>query len=143
MCEFKIIWNFFEAQREQLNYKNMWIWKFKCYKYLFMIWFKINELVTILQSTEMIKYKNKIFKFLQIFIKFIELVSENKSWFFFTWRFKWMKEIAWTVILKFDKQGIYHHLLKYCVEILKTDSTWNLWSIVYCRRNNLINWNSI
>lgn len=44
-----------------------------------MIWFKINELVTILQSTEMIKYKNKIFKFLQIFIKFIELVSENKS----------------------------------------------------------------
>lgn len=44
-----------------------------------MIWFKINELVTILQSTEMIKYKNKIFKFLQIFIKFIELVSKNKS----------------------------------------------------------------
>lgn len=55
MCEFKIIRNFFEAKREQLNDENMWICKFKCYKYHFTIWFKINELVTFLQSTEMIK----------------------------------------------------------------------------------------
>lgn len=42
------------------------------------MWLKINELVTILQSAEMIKYKNKVFELSQFFIKFSELISENK-----------------------------------------------------------------
>lgn len=46
------------------------------------MWFKINELVIILQNTEMIKYKNKTFELPPIFIKFSKLISENKSWQF-------------------------------------------------------------
>lgn len=47
------------------------------------MWFKNNELVTFLQSIEMIKYKNKTFELSSIFIKFNELISENKSWHFY------------------------------------------------------------
>lgn len=57
------------------------------------MWLKINELVTILQSAEMIKYKNKVFELSQFFIKFSELISENKLWHF-SWRLKWTKYIA-------------------------------------------------